>query len=71
MKKSFQIMRTPSLQIIAVSASLSDYYDAVSAADELESLSRKVQIQEMVKLMKAVVPEFISKNSKFEKLDQQ
>lgn len=47
-----------------------DYDDAVSAADELESLSRRVQIQEMVKLMKAVVPEFISMNSRFEALDK-
>ena len=47
-----------------------DYDDAVSAADQLESLSRRVQIQEMVKLMKAVVPEFISMNSRFEALDK-
>jgi hypothetical protein len=42
--------------------------EAVSAVDQLVSLSRKVQIQEMVKLMKAVVPEFIGTNSRFEEL---
>jgi FlaA1/EpsC-like NDP-sugar epimerase len=46
-----------------------DYDDAFKAADELERLSREVEIMEMVKLMKSVVPEFISKNSKFEEFD--
>ena len=47
-----------------------DYDDAAKAADELESLSRKVEIPEMVKLMKQIVPEFISKNSRFEVFDK-
>ena len=47
-----------------------DYADALAAADQLEQLSREVEITEMVKLMKATVPEFISKNSKFEELDK-
>ena len=47
-----------------------DYADAAKAADELERLSRKVEIQDMVKLMKQVVPEFISKNSRFEVYDK-
>lgn len=46
-----------------------DYSDALAAADELERLSRAVEITDMVKLMKQIVPEFISKNSKFEELD--
>ena len=46
-----------------------DYSDAVAAADQLESLSRAVEINEMVCLMKQIVPEFISKNSQFEALD--
>lgn len=46
-----------------------DYTDALAAADQLEKLSRAVEITEMVKLMKATVPEFISKNSRFEELD--
>ena len=36
---------------------------------ELESLSREVDTPTMVKMMKKVVPEFISKNSKFEEFD--
>ena len=47
-----------------------DHSDAASAADELERLSRAVEINEMVCLMKQVVPEFISNNSKFEKFDK-
>ena len=46
-----------------------DYAEALVSTDELEHLSRKVEITEMVKLMKQVVPEFISKNSRFEALD--
>ena len=46
-----------------------DYTDAAAHADELERLSRAVEIEEMVKLMKEIVPEFISKNSRFEALD--
>ena len=47
-----------------------DYADASSTADELERLSRQVEIEEMVRLMKATVPEFISMNSRFEKFDK-
>ena len=47
-----------------------DYADARAAADQLEQLSREVEITDMVKLMKAIVPEFISKNSRFEELDK-
>ena len=47
-----------------------DYSDALTAADQLEKLSRAVEITAMVKLMKAIVPEFISKNSRFEELDK-
>ena len=36
---------------------------------ELESLALKVEIPEMVRLMKRTVPEFISKNSEYEKYD--
>ena len=44
--------------------------DACQFIDELEILSRQVQIPEMVKLMKEIVPEFKSKNSKFEIYDK-
>ena len=46
-----------------------DYGDALPAADELERLSREVEIPAMVKLMKQIVPEFVSKNSRFEEFD--
>ena len=46
-----------------------DYADALSTIDELDRLSRIVEIPDMVRLMKQVVPEFISKNSEFEALD--
>ncbi|MDY6113754.1 MAG: polysaccharide biosynthesis protein, partial [Alloprevotella sp.] len=46
-----------------------DYSDAVKAVEELERLSRDVRIVEMVKYMKAVVPEYKSNNSVFERLD--
>ena len=47
-----------------------DYADALAGADELERLSREVDIPTMVKLMKQIVPEFISKNSRFEEYDK-
>ncbi len=48
-----------------------DYADACAAADELEPLSRAVNIPEMVRLMKRTVPEFKSQNSKFEMYDRE
>lgn len=47
------------------------YNEVASIIDELEDLSRKVEIPDMVKLMKKTVPEFISKNSRFEIYDKQ
>ena len=47
-----------------------DYAEALEKVEELERLSRDVEINEMVKLMKDIVPEFISKNSRFEKFDK-
>ena len=46
-----------------------DYAEASKSMTELETLSREVDIPTMVKLMKSVVPEFISKNSRFEEFD--
>ena len=46
------------------------YEDALAFADQLEHLSREVDITSMVKLMKQIVPEFISKNSRFEEYDK-
>lgn len=48
-----------------------DYVDALKAAQELEKLSRAVIIPDMVRLMKQVVPEFKSKNSRFEEFDKE
>lgn len=42
-----------------------DYKDALEAVNRLETLSRDVEIPEMIKLMKKIVPEFISQNSRF------
>ena len=47
-----------------------DYAEALAGVEELEKLSRDVDIIPMVCLMKQIVPEFISKNSRFEKFDK-
>ncbi|MBR5333445.1 MAG: polysaccharide biosynthesis protein [Alistipes sp.] len=47
-----------------------DYAEANTLLAELEVLSRAVKIDDMVRLMKSSVPEFISKNSRFEKFDK-
>lgn len=46
-----------------------DYRDACAVTDELEVLSRTVDIPNTVRLMKKTVPEFKSRNSVFEKYD--
>lgn len=46
------------------------YAEVAQKIDHLTELAVAVQIPEMVKEMKAIVPEFISKNSKFEIYDQ-
>ena len=46
------------------------YEDAVKAVEKLMQLSREVRIPETVKLMKEIVPEYISNNSKFEVYDK-
>ncbi len=47
-----------------------DYNDALAGVDELERLSRAVEINDMVRLMKDIVPEFVSKNSRFAEFDK-
>ena len=47
-----------------------DYSDALQIADELERLSRMVEIPDMVRLMKQTVPEYISNNSQFQEFDK-
>ena len=46
------------------------YDDAVKAVEELMQLSREVRIPDTVKLMKEIVPEYISNNSKFSEFDK-
>jgi FlaA1/EpsC-like NDP-sugar epimerase len=48
-----------------------DYDEAKTAVDKLRELSRAVEIPDMVRLMKATVPEFKSKNSPFEIYDKE
>ncbi|MDE7160825.1 MAG: polysaccharide biosynthesis protein [Muribaculaceae bacterium] len=47
-----------------------DYEEAAAEVDNLECLASSVDIPEMVKDMKRIVPEFISKHSVFEKYDR-
>ena len=46
------------------------YGDILPTFTEFETLSRGVEVMNTVKLMKAMVPEFKSKNSRFEALDE-
>lgn len=46
------------------------YSEANTGNHKLEELSREVNIPDMVRLMKAIVPEFKSKNSRFEEYDK-
>lgn len=46
-----------------------DYDEASAYVDRLEQLSRNIEIDEMVKLMKEIVTEFKSNNSEFERFD--
>ena len=48
-----------------------DYAEACEVADELERLSRAVEIPDMVRLMKRTVSEFKSKNSIYEQYDHE
>ena len=47
-----------------------EYQEVQEVLDQLVILARAVRIPEMVKLMKKTVPEFISKNSRFEAFDE-
>lgn len=46
-----------------------EYHEAKDYISQLEELSRAVNIPDMIRLMKKIVPEYISKNSKFEQYD--
>lgn len=62
-------IETPHNRIFIAKVREYSYKDALAAVEEMEEYSIFVQIPEMVKRMKAFVPEFISKNSVFEKFD--
>ncbi len=47
-----------------------DLGDALKVVEELETLSREVNIPDMVILMKKTVPEYVSNNSSFQKYDK-
>lgn len=46
------------------------YKSALEAADSLTDLGKKVEIDDMIKYMKDIVPEFISQNSRYSKFDK-
>ena len=48
-----------------------DYHEIIETYQSFEKLARNVEIINTVSLMKEVIPEFISQNSKFEVLDKQ
>ncbi len=48
-----------------------NYADILDTYTEFERLSRSIQVWETVRLMKKIVPEFKSKNSRFEELDKE
>lgn len=62
---------TPNERILIAKVRDYEYSVAKEAVARLEHLSMNVEIDELVKLMKEIVPEYISKNSRFEKFDKQ
>lgn len=47
------------------------YEDALTTVNRLHELARQVNIPDMVRLMKEMVPEYKSKNSKYEIYDKE
>lgn len=62
-------MPTPHERIFVAKVREYDYSDADRAVNKLNAYAESVTISEMVKLMKKVVPEFISKHSPYEIYD--
>ena len=62
-------IRTSHEKIRLAKVRLYEYEEMVPLFDNLETLARKVYVEDTVRAMKQIVPEFISKNSQFEKLD--
>ena len=63
-------IETPHAKIRIAKVREYNYNDAVEGIDQLFTLASAVNIMEVVKLMKQIVPEFKSQNSKFEELDK-
>lgn len=55
--------------MIAVEQSALDFEDVVNYVGQFEQLTADLKTEDMVRLMKQIVPEFKSMNSQFEKLD--
>lgn len=47
-----------------------DYPEVLKVVEELEELAKKIETENMVRLMKDFIPEFKSRNSEFERLDR-
>ena len=47
-----------------------NYFDVVNELNKLNELAARVNIPDVVKMMKDIVPEFVSMNSEFEKYDK-
>jgi FlaA1/EpsC-like NDP-sugar epimerase len=47
-----------------------DYSEVLKVMEELDDLAKKIDTDNMVKLMKAFIPEFKSRNSEFERFDK-
>lgn len=62
---------TPNERILIAKVRDYEYSVAKEAVARLEKLSKNVEIDELVKQMKEIVPEYLSKNSRFEKFDKQ
>lgn len=47
-----------------------DYDEVLKVVEELETLAKNIDTENMVKLMKSFIPEFKSRNSEFERFDK-
>ncbi|NDW10106.1 nucleoside-diphosphate sugar epimerase/dehydratase [Dysgonomonas sp. 520] len=67
---SEQVIPTDHEKILIAKVREYEYFEIIDLIDELVLNSRRVDIKQTVKLMKELVPEFISKNSKFCEFDK-
>jgi FlaA1/EpsC-like NDP-sugar epimerase len=69
LSKKEDTLDTPNKKIRIAKVREYNYFDILADYDRFADLSRRVKIIDTVKLMKEVVPEYKSRNSKFEELD--